>query len=92
MFVRVVHRQGWDVEVVDRGETRNFGARREALSFAESLEPDWIEVGEVVAAVPGVPQHHRWTSLRRNAAGVYAESRLAWGGPGRGAAPRPGQA
>ena len=89
MFVRVVHRQGWDVELVERGETRNFPAKRDALEFARSLEPEWIEIGEVVPAAPGLPQHHRWTSLRRSPDGAYAESRLAWGGPGR-AAPRPG--
>jgi hypothetical protein len=83
VFVRVVHRRGWDVEEVGEGgavETRNFGAREQALEFAQSLAPDWIEVGEVVYATSEAPQHHRWTTLRRRADGTYAASPLAWGG------------
>jgi hypothetical protein len=89
-FVRVVHRQGWDVEIVSREnqaepETRNFADRDAALEFARSLEPDWIEVGEVVYATETVPQHHEWETLRRRADGNYAASALKWGGGNRNA-------
>ena len=86
MFVRVVHRQGWDVEKVgEKGdvETGNFASKEQALEHARSLGPDWIEVGEVVFATPRLPQHHRWTTLRRRPDGTYAESGLAWGGRAR---------
>jgi hypothetical protein len=81
-FVRVVHRQGWDVELVKGADvdTRNFGSREDALLYARGLGPDWIELGEVVAAREGVPQHHRWTTLRRTSGGDYAASDLRWGG------------
>jgi hypothetical protein len=85
VFVRVVHRKGWDVEEVgEKGDvsSRNFASRDLALEHARSLEPDWIEVGEVVHATPDVPQHHRWTTLRRRADGSYASSGLVWGGRG----------
>jgi hypothetical protein len=80
-FVRVVHRQGWDVELVGGGEKRNFGTRDEAVAFAEGEQPDWIELGEVVPAAGEVPQHHRWRTLRRRPDGSYAEVGLNWGGP-----------
>ena len=86
MFVRVVHRRGWDVERVgEKGdvETGNFPSREAALEHARSLGPEWIEVGDVVPATPEAPQHHRWTTLRRRADGTYSGSGLAWGGPGR---------
>ncbi|HZV48563.1 MAG TPA: hypothetical protein VFD49_02200 [Candidatus Dormibacteraeota bacterium] len=79
MFVRVVQRDAWEVEVPG-GETRSFASRREALAFAESLEPAWIEVGTVVPEREGVPRHHRWTTLRRSEDGSYATSGLRWGG------------
>jgi hypothetical protein len=85
VFVRVVHRQDWDVEKVgEKGdvETSNFASRDQAMKHARSLEPDWIEVGEVVYATPDAPQHHRWTTLRRRQDGTYAASGLAWGGRG----------
>jgi hypothetical protein len=84
-FVRVVHRRGWDVEEVTaenpaEPSTRNFRSREEALAHARELEPDWIEVGEVVAASEQTPQHHRWTTLRRGSDGKYTASALNWGG------------
>ncbi|HLH67652.1 MAG TPA: hypothetical protein VKY90_01120 [Candidatus Dormibacteraeota bacterium] len=79
MFVRVVQREAWEVEVPE-GERRSFASRREALTFAASLEPAWIEVGTVVPEREGVPQHHRWTTLRRTGDGSYATSGLRWGG------------
>ena len=87
MFVRVVHRQGWDVEKVgEKGDVKveNFATRNVALAHARAMEPDWIEVGEVVYATPDAPQHHRWTTLRRRPDGSYAASGLAWGGKPRG--------
>jgi hypothetical protein len=81
-FVRVVHRQGWDVELVEGAGVRkeNFPDREAALEYARSLSPDWIELGEVEFAHDDVPQHHRWTTLRRNLDGSYAPSNLKWGG------------
>lgn len=79
-FVRVVHRQGWEVEVVGDGgavvaATR--GTRREALDDAMALAPDWIEVGDIAGLdTPG--QHHEWTTLRRMRDGSYAASPLHW--------------
>jgi hypothetical protein len=81
--MRVVHRKGWQVEEVGEGgavSTRSFAGREDALAFARSLEPDWIELGEVVYATAEAPQHHRWTTLRRRPDGTYAPSPLAWGG------------
>jgi hypothetical protein len=83
MFVRVVHRIGWDLEVVGEAgsvETSNFPDREKALQHARGLEPGWIELGEVVPATETVPQHHRWTTLRRQADGSYQASRLNWAG------------
>ena len=71
MFVRVVHRQGWDVELVDRGVTRNFPSREEAMAFAQGERPDWIEVVEVV---------YPTETLRRRQDGTYQDSGLGWGG------------
>jgi hypothetical protein len=86
-FGRVVQRQGWDVELVRDAaagaelETRNFPDRDQALEFARGLAPEWIEVGEVVPAAGQVPQHHRWTTLRRGPDGSYTDSALGWAGP-----------
>jgi hypothetical protein len=80
VFVRVVHRQGWDVELIEQERKRNFPSRAEALAFAESQQPDWIELGVVVHAAGPLPQHHQWTTLRRQPDGRYAESGLSWGG------------
>ena len=81
-FVRVAHRQGWEVEVVRGGEaveTATLGSRDEALSYAESMRPDWIEVGDIAGlGTPG--QHHTWTTLQRQPDGSYAASALRWGG------------
>lgn len=83
-FVRVVQRQGWDVEFIERGAKENHASRAEALAAAQAANPEWIELGEVVPESEGTPQHHRWQTLRRTAAGEYEPSGLAWGGPGRG--------
>jgi hypothetical protein len=80
MFVRVVQRQGWDLELVERQEKLTFVSREAALNHARSLEPEWIELGEVVAATSQVPQHHIWVTLRRQPDGSYQRSGLAWGG------------
>lgn len=83
-FARVVHRRGWDVELVREAqpepETANFPDRAAALAFAKGNQPEWIEVGEVVPARGDLPKHHRWTTLRRDGSGSYRESGLAWGG------------
>ena len=84
MFVRVAHRQGWDVERVGEGgavSKQTLATREEALELARSLDPQWIEVGEITGL--GTPeQQHRWTTLRRRADGSYAPSGLRWGGKG----------
>lgn len=82
MFVRVVHRQGWQVEVVrDMGATESvtFATREDALEHAESLAPEWIEVGDIIG-LDKPDQHHAWTTLRRRADGSYAPSPLKWQG------------
>ncbi|HZU17966.1 MAG TPA: hypothetical protein VFD01_15365 [Candidatus Dormibacteraeota bacterium] len=79
MFVRVVQREAWEVEVPGKA-TRSFASEREAMAFARSLMPAWVEVGVVVPAREGVPRHHRWTTLRRSQAGSYVVSGLRWGG------------
>lgn len=79
-FVRVVHRHGWQVEVVgDLGAVDSFtcSSREEALRRAKSLAPDWIEVGDIVG-LDTPDQHHAWTTLRRRADGSYALSPLKW--------------
>ena len=51
MFVRVAHRRGWEVVLVQAGqrvETEILASREEALSRAESIAPDGIEVGGIV--------------------------------------------
>jgi hypothetical protein len=80
-FVRVAHRQGWEVGVVRAGqrvESEIFASREEALSRAESMSPDWIEVGDIVG-LGTADQHHSWTTLRRRPDGSYAPSGLRWG-------------
>ncbi len=87
VFVRVVHRIGWDLEVVGTEgqiDTSNFADRQGALDRARDLQPDWIEVGEVVPAAGDVPQHHSWTTLRRQRDGSYQPSALNWAGDPRG--------
>ncbi len=84
MFVRVAHRQGWDVERVGEGgevSTQTLASREDALDYARSLEPEWIEVGDIAGlGTPG--QQHRWTTLRRHPDGSYGPSGLRWGGKG----------
>jgi hypothetical protein len=79
-FVRVANRRGWEVEVVGSGgvvETKTLASRDEALAYAESLEPDWIEIGDIVGLdSPG--QQHAWTTLHRQENGSYAPSLLRW--------------
>jgi hypothetical protein len=79
-FVRVSHRHGWQVEVVrsaDLVKSETLASREEALAYAESLDPDWIEVGDIIGL--GTPaQQHAWTTLRRRADGTYAPSELRW--------------
>lgn len=85
MFVRVAHRQGWEVEEVGAaGEVRKetLPSREEALAYAESLAPDWIEVGDITG-LGTEAQRHSWSTLRRQPDGSYAPSGLRWGGKGR---------
>ena len=82
MFVRVAHRRGWEVEVVKPGqpvEKAALASREEALAYAQTMEPDWIEVGDIVGLGTSA-QHHSWTTLHRQADGSYAQSALRWGG------------
>jgi hypothetical protein len=78
--VRIAHRHGWEVEVIRYGdvvESGTLASREEALAYAESLDPDWIEVGDIIGL--GTPaQQHSWTTLRRRADGSYAPSALKW--------------
>lgn len=79
-FVRVAHRQGWEVEVISGTQLLDSSicnTREEALDRAMSLAPDWIEVGDIVA-LDTEDQHHEWTTLRREADGSYAPSPLKW--------------
>lgn len=58
-------------------ETRTLASRDEALAYAESLQPDWIEIGDLVA-LDTPDQRHSWTTLRRGANGTYETSQLRW--------------
>ena len=79
-FVRVAYRHGWEVEIV--GSTgvvaaKTLVTRDEALAYAESLEPEWIEVGDIVGL--GTPAQQRsWTTLQRQKGGSYAPRLLGW--------------
>ena len=80
IFVRVAHRKGWEIETfkgagVVEASTRR--SREEALRLAMSLNPDWIEVGDIVG-LDTPDQHHAWSTLRRQADGSYAPSPLKW--------------
>jgi hypothetical protein len=78
--VRVANRHGWEVEVLGFSgvvESKTLPSRDEALGYAESLEPDWIEIGDIVAADTPA-QQHSWTTLRRGADGRYETSQLRW--------------
>lgn len=82
MFVRVAHRRGWDVEQIGQAgavQTDTVATREEALALARSLNPDWIEVGDIVGLGTD-SQQHSWTTLRRGPDGSYAPSGLRWGG------------
>lgn len=82
MFVRVAHRRGWDVEQIGQAgavQTDTVATREEALALARSLNPDWIEVGDIVGLGTD-SQQHSWTTLRRGPGGSYAPSGLRWGG------------
>ena len=68
-------------------ESQTFASRDEALSYAESLEPDWIEIGDIVA-LDTPAQQHSWTTLRRGADGSYQASRLRWQAGRRGSGHR----
>ncbi len=79
-FVRVAHRHGWEVEVVKDGGVVDSvvrASRPEALEYAASLSPDWIEIGDIVG-LDTPAQHHEWTTLRRLPDGSYAASPLMW--------------
>lgn len=81
-FVRVVNRHGWEVEVVGSAgvvEVKTLASRGEALEYAESLEPEWIEIGDIVG-LDAPAQQHSWTTLRRGDNGSYAPSLLRWYG------------
>ena len=79
-FVRVAHRHGWEVELVEPDsapETKTLASRDEALAYAESLDPDWIEIGDIVG-LDTPAQQHSWTTLRRGENGSYSPSLLRW--------------
>jgi hypothetical protein len=79
-FVRVANRHGWEVEVVGTTgvvESKTLASRSEALAYAESLEPDWIEIGDITG-LDTPAQQHSWTTLRRRKDGSYAPSLLRW--------------
>jgi hypothetical protein len=85
-FVRVANRQGWEVEVVGAAgvvESKTLASRDEALAYAESLDPEWIEVGDIVG-LDTPAQQHSWTTLRRTKNGSYAASQLRWQAGRRG--------
>jgi hypothetical protein len=82
-FVRVVQREGWDVELIHEGRVLTFPDRARAMERALAAEPEWIELGQVVDAAGDAPRHHVWTTLRRRADGSYRESGLGWAGRGR---------
>lgn len=80
VFVRVAHRHGWEIEQVRDGgvvEKVLRDSRQQALDYAISLRPDWIEVGDIVG-LDTPDQRHSWTTLRRQADGSYAASPLKW--------------
>ena len=79
-FIRVAHRQGWQVETIrgtDVVESSNLKTRAQALEYAKSLAPDWIEVGDI-GGLDTPDQHHVWTTLRRQPDGTYMPSPLKW--------------
>ena len=80
VFVRVVQREAWELELVERQEKLSFDTREAALERARSHAPEWIELGEVAEASGGLPRRHVWTTFRRRPDGGYERSPLAWGG------------
>jgi type IV secretory pathway ATPase VirB11/archaellum biosynthesis ATPase len=79
-FVRVAHRHGWQVDTIEgtnvvESSIRN--TRAEALEYAKSLAPDWIEVGDI-RGLDTPDQEHVWTTLRRQSDGTYVSSPLKW--------------
>jgi hypothetical protein len=79
-FVRVANRHGWEVEVVGPAgvvKSTTLPSRQEALRYAESLEPEWIEVGDITG-LDTPTQQHSWTTLQRQEDGSYAPSLLRW--------------
>lgn len=79
-FIRVAHRQGWQVDTLEGTnvvESSVLSTREDALEYAKSLAPDWIEVGDI-RALDTPDQQHVWTTLRRQADGTYAPSPLKW--------------
>ena len=78
LFVRVAHRHGWEVEIVQSArlvESESLASREEALAYAKSLGPDWIEVGDIIGLGTSA-QQHSWTTLRRRPDGSYEPSPL----------------
>jgi hypothetical protein len=79
-FVRVAHRQSWQVDTIrgtDVVESSIRKTREEALEYAKSLTPDWIEVGDI-RGLDTPDQQHVWTTLRRLPDGTYLPSPLKW--------------
>jgi hypothetical protein len=79
-FVRVTNRHGWEVEVVEPTgvvQSQTLASRDEALAYAQSLDPEWIEIGDIVDLDTSA-QQHSWTTLRRGTNGSYAPSLLRW--------------
>ena len=78
LFVRVAHRHGWEVEIVESVravEPESLASREEALAYARSLGPDWIEIGDIIGLGTSA-QQHSWTTLRRRPDGSYEPSPL----------------
>lgn len=76
----MANRHGWDVEVVGPDgvvDSMTLPSRDEALAYAESLEPDWIEIGDITG-LDTPAQQHSWTTLHRGKDGSYAPSLLRW--------------
>ncbi|MGA7911497.1 MAG: hypothetical protein WCC30_08115, partial [Candidatus Dormiibacterota bacterium] len=74
-FVRVANRHGWKIEAVGSAgavESKTLGSRDEALAYAASLEPHWIEIGDSGFVKEHVDQ--RLSEVRvREAVGTGAE-------------------
>ena len=80
IFVRVAHRQGWQVDKIEGTnivESSIRKTRAEALEYAQSMSPEWIEVGDI-QGLDTPDQQHVWTTLRRQPDGTYLPSPLKW--------------